>query len=220
MIALDRVEKSYRTRQGLRTIIKPTTLNFYRGASTAILGLNGAGKSTMIRLLAGIDKPTRGKITRNVSVSWPLGIASAFSGNMTGQENLRFVCRIYDRDIEATTDFVRDFAELGSWFYEPIRNYSSGMRQRLAFGLSMAVDFQCYLIDEGLSVGDASFQRKCRNVFEERRSRADLILTSHSMQTVREFCTRAVVIDDGHVIPFEDLDAAEDFYMDVVARRG
>jgi capsular polysaccharide transport system ATP-binding protein len=220
MIILDQVEKAYRTRHGMRNIIHPTSLQFYRGASTAILGLNGAGKSTMIRMLAQIDKPTRGKITRNVSVSWPLGLGGAFNGNMTGLENLRFVCRIYKRDLNEVIDFVRDFSELGSWFYEPIRTYSSGMRSRLSFGLSMAVDFQCYLIDEGLSVGDVSFKRKCRNIFEDRRSRADLILTSHSMSTVRQFCSRAVVIENGYVYPFEDLDAAEDFYMDVVARRG
>lgn len=220
MIELQKVEKSYRTRSGRRTIIQPTDLTFYRGASTAILGLNGAGKSTLIRLISGVERPDKGKVRRHVRTSWPLGLANSFAGQMNGLENLRFVCRIYNVNIEETIEFVREFSELGEYFYEPISSYSSGMRSRLAFGLSMAMDFQVYLIDEGLSVGDASFRQKCENLFNERRSRTDIIMTSHSMSTVRQFCTRAVVVDEGKVVPFEDLDAAEDYYMDVVKRRG
>jgi len=220
MIELLGVQKSYRTRHGMRPVIRPTNLAFYRGANTAVLGLNGAGKSTLLRLIAGVERPDRGKIRRDVTVSSPLGVTGAFSGNLTGAENLRFVCRIYGLDLAQTTAFVREFSELGPYFYEPISSYSSGMRARLMFGLSMAVDFQVYLIDEGLSVGDASFRRKCQEVFSSRRSRSDLIMTSHSMSTIREFCTTAVVIDDGHVVPFQDLDAAEDFYQEILARRG
>lgn len=219
MIELEGVTKSYRVRGGRRTVIHPTDLVIDRGESTAILGLNGAGKSTLVRLLAGTERPDRGRITRRGSISWPIGLANSFNGALTGHENLRFVCRLYGADIDETTDFVRDFAELGDYFYEPVSTYSSGMRGRLAFGLSMAVDFQLYLIDEGLSVGDAAFQRKCREAFEARSSRADVIMTSHSMPTIREFCSRALVLDEGRIYPFEDLDAAEEFYMDIVARR-
>lgn len=219
MIELLGVEKSYHTRHGLRPIIRPTNLAIYRGANTAVLGLNGAGKSTLLRLISGVERPTRGKIVKDVTVSSPLGLTGAFSGNLTGAQNLKFVCRIYELDIAETTDFVRDFSELGPYFYEPINTYSSGMRARLLFGLSMAIDFQVYIIDEGLSVGDAAFRRKCRDAFAARRSRSDLIMTSHSMSTIRDFCTTAVVIDDGHVVPFQDLDAAEEFYMEVLARR-
>ena len=219
MIELREVEKSYPTRQGRRTVIRPTNLSFYRGTSTAVLGLNGAGKSTLLRLIAGVEKPDRGTVTRDVRVSSPLGLTGAFAGALTGAENLRFVCRIYNKDLAETTEFVREFTELGQYFYEPISTYSSGMKARLAFGLSMAVDFQAYVIDEGLSVGDASFRRKCRDAFENRRSRSDIIMTSHSMSTIRDFCSRAVVLDAGRAVPFEDLDAAEEYYMEMVARR-
>jgi len=137
---------------------------------------------------------------------------------MTGAENLKFVCRIYRKDVEEVTAFVREFTELGPYFYEPIDNYSSGMRSRLSFALSLAVDFQVYVIDEGLSVGDAAFRRKAQEAFAERRARSDIIMTSHSMSTIREFCTRAVVMDRGEAVPFESLDAAEDYYMEIVAR--
>lgn len=219
MIELRGIEKAYRTRHGLRPVIRPTNLVFYRGSNTAVLGLNGAGKSTLLRLIAGVERPDRGKVIKDVTVSSPLGLAGAFNGSLTGAENLKFVCRIYGLDIRETTEFVRDFSELGPYFYEPVASYSSGMRARLMFGLSMAVDFQVYLIDEGLSVGDASFRQKCQDAFAARRSRSDLIMTSHSMSTIRDFCSTAVVIDDGHVVPFQDLDAAEEYYMEVLARR-
>ena len=218
MIELTGVEKSYRTRHGLRPVIRPTDLVFYRGASTAVLGLNGAGKSTLLRLISGVERPDRGVVRREVTVSSPLGLTGSFSSSLTGAENLRFVCRIYGIDVAETTAFVREFTELGPYFYEPISTYSSGMRARLAFGLSMAVDFQVYVIDEGLSVGDAAFRRKCQDAFNDRRSRSDVIMTSHSMSTIREFCSRAVVMDNGNAVPFENLDAAEEYYMEIVAK--
>ncbi|MFN3816866.1 ABC transporter ATP-binding protein [Brevundimonas sp.] len=218
MIELIDVEKSYRTRLGLRPVIRPTNLAFYRGASTAVLGLNGAGKSTLLRLISGVERPDRGEIRRSVTVSSPLGLTGAFHATMTGAENLKFVCRIYRKDVDAVTDFVRDFAELGAYFHEPIENYSSGMKSRLAFALSLAVDFQVYVIDEGLSVGDAAFRNKAQEAFAERRARSDIIMTSHSTSTIREFCSRAVVMDQGQAVPFESLDAAEDYYMEIVAR--
>ncbi len=219
MIELRGVQKSYRTKYGWRPVIRPTNLVFYRGSNTAVLGLNGAGKSTLMRLIGGVERPDRGKVVRNVTVSSPMGVTGGFSGNLTGAENLKFICRIYNLDIRETTEFVRDFSELGPYFYEPISSYSSGMKARLMFGLNMAIDFQVYLIDEGLSVGDAAFRRKCQEAFAERRSRSDLIMTSHSMSTIREFCTSAVVVDEGQVVPFQDLDAAEEYYMEVLARR-
>ncbi|WP_122467519.1 ABC transporter ATP-binding protein [Brevundimonas lutea] len=219
MIELVDIEKTYNTRYGVKRVIKPTNLAFYRGASTAVLGLNGAGKSTLLRMIGGVEKPDRGKVVKTVTVSPPLGITNTFNGALTGAENLKFVCRLYDIDIKRAEAFVEDFADLGPYFHEPVRTYSSGMRGRLAFGMSMAVDFQVYLIDEGLSAGDARFRQKSRDAFERRKSRSDIIMTSHNMNTIRDFCTRAVVIDDGNVTPFEDLDAAEEFYMEVVARR-
>lgn len=218
MIELIDVQKSYRTRHGLREVLRPTNLAFYRGSSTAVLGLNGAGKSTLLRLIAGAERPDRGEVRRSVTVSSPLGVTGSFNANMTGAENLKFVCRIYRKDIDEVAQFVREFTELGSYFYEPIGSYSSGMRSRLSFALSLAVDFQVYVIDEGLSVGDAAFRRKAQEAFAERRARSDIIMTSHSMSTIREFCTRAIVMDRGEAVPFESLDAAEDYYMEIVAR--
>lgn len=218
MIELVGVEKSYPTRFGRRSVIQPTDLVFYRGSSTAVMGLNGAGKSTLLRLISGVERPDRGEIRRTVTVSSPLGLSGAFHRSMTGAENLKFVCRIYDKDVEATTEFVREFTELGPYFHEPIDTYSSGMKSRLSFALSLAVDFQVYVIDEGLSVGDAAFRRKAQEAFAERRARSDIIMTSHSMSTIREFCSRAVVMDQGRAVPFENLDAAEDYYMEIVAR--
>ena len=218
MIELLGVEKSYPTRFGKRPIIRRTNLAFYRGSSTAVLGLNGAGKSTLLRLISGVERPDRGEVRRSVTVSSPLGLTGAFHRTMTGAENLKFVCRIYRKDIAETTEFVRDFTELGPYFHEPIGTYSSGMRARLSFALSLAVDFQVYVIDEGLSVGDVAFRRKAQQVFSERRARSDIIMTSHSMSTIREFCSRAVVMDGGQAVSFESLDAAEDYYMEIVAR--
>ncbi|MFN3536470.1 MAG: ABC transporter ATP-binding protein [Brevundimonas sp.] len=218
MIELINVEKSYRTRLGKRPVIRPTNLAFYRGSSTAVLGLNGAGKSTLLRLISGVERPDRGEIRRSVTVSSPLGLTGAFHRTMTGAENLKFVCRIYRKDVDEVTAFVREFTELGPYFHEPIDSYSSGMKSRLAFALSLAVDFQVYVIDEGLSVGDAAFRRKAQEAFAERRARSDIIMTSHSASTIREFCTRAVVMDKGQAVPFENLDAAEDYYMEIVAR--
>lgn len=219
MIELIDIEKTYNTRYGVKQVIKPTSLAFYRGASTAVLGLNGAGKSTLLRMIGGVEKPDRGRVTKTVTVSPPLGITNTFNSALSGAENLKFVCRLYNIDIKQAEAFVEDFAELGPYFHEPVRSYSSGMRGRLAFGMSMAVDFQVYLIDEGLSAGDARFRQKSRDAFERRKSRSDIIMTSHNMNTIRDFCSRALVIDDGVVTPFEDLDAAEEFYMEVVARR-
>lgn len=218
MIELIGVEKSYPTRFGRRSVIQPTDLVFYRGSSTAVMGLNGAGKSTLLRLISGVERPDRGEVRRSVTVSSPLGLSGAFHRTMTGAENLKFVCRIYDKDVAATTEFVREFTELGPYFHEPIETYSSGMKSRLSFALSLAVDFQVYVIDEGLSVGDAAFRRKAQEAFAERRARSDIIMTSHSMSTIREFCSRAVVMDQGRAVPFENLDAAEDYYMEIVAR--
>lgn len=219
MIELIDIEKTFNTRYGVKQVIKPVSLAFYRGASTAILGLNGAGKSTLMRIIGGIDKPDRGTVRRDVTVSPPLGVTNAFNAALTGAENLKFICRLYGIDIREAEAFVEDFAELGPYFHEPVRTYSSGMKGRLAFGMSMAVDFQVYLIDEGMSAGDARFRQKSRDAFERRRSRSDIIMTSHNMGTIRDFCSRAVVMHDGVATPFEDLDAAEEFYMEVARRR-
>lgn len=218
MIELIDVEKTYRSRRGGRkTVFSDVNLRLEKGYNYGMLGLNGAGKSTLLRLIAGAERPSSGIINRDVSISWPLGLASSFHGSLSGVENLRFVARIYQADIDEVTDFCAWFSELGKALYHPVKTYSSGMRARLAFGLSMAINFQVYVIDESLSVGDRTFQEKARNEFASRREYSDIILTSHSNELIRQFCDRAGVIAGGRVTLFDTLDEAEDFYARVTA---
>lgn len=220
MIELINVEKHYRLKNGGRKLVLDNINTvFPRGRNVGILGLNGSGKSTLIRIIGGAERPNSGRVKKTVSVSWPLGLAPSFSGSLTGTENLRFVARIYDHDIDEVTDFVRDFAELGRYMDEPIKTYSSGMRAKLAFGLSMAMDFQVYLIDETLSVGDAAFQEKAKRVFDERAARSSLIVASHHVSVMRDYCQSAGVLADGKLTMFDDLESANDFYNDYIAKR-
>ena len=219
-IELHNVSKIYRSRRsGKKTVLHDINAVFERGYSYGILGLNGAGKSTLLGLICGAERPTFGKVLSDVTVSWRLGFAGGFNATLTGLENLRFVCRIYDADIEEVSDFVEDFAELGSAIHEPVQTYSSGMRARLAFGLSMAIRFQVYVIDESLSVGDVTFQEKCQMEFDRRRKESDILITSHSPTTIEQYCDRAGVIHDGRLRMFETLDEATDYYGRVVNAR-
>lgn len=212
MIRLENVFKFYRTRGALKIVLDHVTMNFETGFNYGILGINGAGKSTLVRLLAGGEYPNGGKITRLSRVSWPLGLASGFHPLATGRENLKFVARIYGEDIESTVNFVDDFAEIGPYLDAPVRTYSSGMAARLAFGVSMAIRFDCYLIDEVMAVGDARFQAKCRSVFENRCRNADLIMVSHQMDALREYCQRGVVVADGKLFLYDRIDDAIEMY--------
>ncbi len=219
-IELRNVTKSYRSRRtGRKTVLHDINAVFERGYSYGILGLNGAGKSTLLRLICQSERPSHGHVLSDVSISWRLGFTGSFHNALTGMENLRFVCRIYNADIDEVADFVEDFAEIGSAIHEPVSNYSSGMRQRLAFGLSMAIRFQVYVIDESLSVGDVTFQEKCQMEFDRRRKEADILMTSHSPNTIQQFCDRAGVIDEGRLTMFDTLDEATEFYEQVVNAR-
>ena len=173
-----------------------------------LLGRNGAGKSTLIRLIGGVEMPTSGKITRKMSCSWPLGFSGGFQGSLTGYDNARFIARIYDKPYSEMRAFVEEFTELGVNLHMPVKQYSSGMRARLAFALSLAIEFECYLIDEVIMVGDKNFREKCKkHFFEGRRDRA-LLLASHSLPTVRQYCNRAIVLDNGVAQMYEDVNEA------------
>jgi capsular polysaccharide transport system ATP-binding protein len=165
-----------------------------------------------LRIIAGTERPDRGCVSRSARISWPLGSSGGFHGSLSGLENVRFIARIYGADVRRTIDFVSDFAELGTYFDMPVRTYSSGMRARLAFGVSMAIDFECYLVDEITGVGDASFQSKCRAAFQERRSRADVIMVSHSPRTLKSYCQSAVLLQDGSLSFFDNIDDATASY--------
>jgi capsular polysaccharide transport system ATP-binding protein len=219
LIIFDNVTKTYPLGRGRKTIVEGLSLSIPRGKSVAILGGNGTGKSTVIRMISGAELPDTGRVRRvGVKVSWPLGFGGGFNGHLSGRENLRFVARVYGQDVKAVTDVVEGFAGLGKSLDMPVKTYSSGMRARLAFGLSMAIDFEVYLIDELLSVGDASFQRRCEEFFQARRQTADVILASHNAQRVKRFCTSGCVLHRGRLRYFEDIDAAIACYRDIMRK--
>jgi len=212
MISIDNVCKTYQTRLGKRLILDHVNLRLDRGRNVGVLGRNGAGKSTLIRLLSGAEKPTSGRIHRGMSVSWPLAFGGAFQPHLTGLDNLKFVCRIYGVDYKPKIAFVEDFTELGVYFREPVSHYSMGMATRLAFALSMAVDFDCFLIDETMVVGDARFHERCHfELFEKRKDRA-FILVSHDPNVIRRHCETACVLHNGKLHSFTNLDEAYHFY--------
>lgn len=212
MISVEHVSKRYRTRQGWRTVLDDINFTLKKGEKVGILGRNGAGKSTLIRLLSGVEPPTSGEIKRTMSISWPLAFSGAFQGSLTGFDNMRFICRVYDVDWDYVRTFTEEFSELGEYLNEPIKRYSSGMKARLAFALSLAVEFDCYLIDEVIAVGDARFNERCRyELFEKRKDRS-LILVSHSERAMKQYCDNAMVLDSGKLHLFENLDSAQAFY--------
>lgn len=215
MIDLINVSKVYKTPKGKKQVLKPCTLTFPKGRNIGLLGVNGAGKSTLLRMISGSEAPTTGTIKRNVKMSWPLGFAGGFNGSLTGAENLRFVARIYGADVKQVTAFVKEFSELGDYLDMPIKSYSSGMKARLAFGLSMAIDFECYLVDEITGVGDRRFQEKCRDAFKERSFKSSLIMVSHSMPTIKEHCDMGAVLSDGELKFYEDINQAIDTYLNL-----
>ena len=212
MIRLTNVSKSYATRRGSNVVLSGLNLEVGRGERLGILGCNGAGKSTLIRLISGADLPTTGTIEREMSVSWPLAFSGAFQGTLSGLDNLRFICRVYGVSSEDRIQFVRDFSELGSYLREPVKTYSSGMRSRLAFAISMAVEFDCFLIDEVVAVGDSRFRERCRvELFEKRKDRA-MILVSHQKSFIKTHCTRAAVLRGGQLQHYSTLEEALEAY--------
>jgi capsular polysaccharide transport system ATP-binding protein len=217
MIAIENVTKTYATRKGKRKVLKNINLRIEKGEKVGILGRNGAGKSTLIRLISGVEQPTSGLVQRGMSVSWPLAFGGAFQGSLTGIDNLKFICRIYNVDINAAIAFTEEFSELGAYLKEPVKKYSSGMSSRLAFALSMAVEFDCFLIDEITAVGDSRFQQKCNyELFEKRKDRA-IVMVSHEAHNIRQHCDRACVIHEGNLHDFPDVDSAYNYYIEKVS---
>lgn len=218
MIKLQNIDKFYPFKSGKRQILKDVSLMIERGKDLGILGRNGAGKSTLFRLIAGTELPDRGIITREGRISWPLGFTGGFHGSLSGKENILFVARIYEQNAKLILDYVTDFAQLEKYMDMPVKTYSSGMRARLAFGLSMAIDFDYYLIDEVIAVGDTNFKMKCRKVLAEKRSKATVVMVSHSNKTLKEFCKSGAVIIDGVINYFEKIDEAIQFHEQEMKR--
>ena len=216
MIRGEGVSKIYHTRVGSKCVLDNQNFVIERGDSVAILGPNGAGKSTFMRLIAGVEFPTAGKIRRDMSVSWPIGFGGAFQGSLTGADNVRFISRIYGQDSARVLRYVQEFAELGPYLDMPFKTYSAGMRGRLAFGVSLAVDFDCYLVDEVTAVGDMRFQERCREALTARREQGALVMVSHDAATLRLYCQKGWLLRDGHLIDCGDIESAIAAYHDII----
>lgn len=212
MIICSNISKSYSHGGRRKRVLDGVDLVINPGDRVGLLGRNGAGKSTLIKLIGGVEIPTSGKITRTMSVSWPLGFAGGFQGSLTGYDNARFIARIYEREYADIRRFVEDFTELGKQLKMPVKTYSSGMRARLAFALSLAIEFDCYLIDEIILVGDQNFQRKCQaEMFETRKDRS-MLIASHSPDFIRTFCNKAIIIDAGKASMHDNVHDAIEIY--------
>ena len=209
MIRLTNLTKSFPTpRGGRKYVARDINVTFPSGVAVGLLGRNGAGKSTLMEMIGGTVSPDSGSIETAGTVSWPVGFAGSFQRDMTGAQNVRFVARVYGVDTEALVAFVADFSELGPHLHMPVRSYSSGMRSRLAFGVSIGIPFDTYLVDEVTSVGDAAFKRKSRVVFQERMKTAGAVVVTHSMGQIRKFCQAGAVLEDGVLTYYDDIEEA------------
>jgi capsular polysaccharide transport system ATP-binding protein len=215
MIRIENLTKSYRTPKGRHYVFKDLNIELPSGKSVALIGRNGAGKSTLLRMIGGIDRPDSGKIVTDSSISWPVGLAGGFQGSLTGRENVKFVARLYaKRRAKRENRFCGRFAELGKYFDMPIKTYSSGMRSRLGFGLSMAFKFDYYLVDEVTAVGDARFKQKCADIFNERHKEANFVMVSHSLNSLKEYCDIGLTLHrDGRINIFDDVAEAIKDYL-------
>lgn len=213
MIKFEDVSKTYHIRKFRKDVLDNLNFEISTGCSLGICGANGAGKSTLMRLISGVESPTQGRITRSVSCSWPIGYASCFQSSLTGADNARFIARIYSKDIGDLLAYVEDFAQLGAYFYQPIYSYSAGMMARLAFGISLAIDFDCYLVDEVTAAGDDRFRQRCEEALHHRRQTGTLIMISHDPGTLRAYCERGAVLQNGRLEFYDTIDEAVAVHM-------
>ncbi|MBV1701004.1 MAG: ABC transporter ATP-binding protein [Hyphomicrobiales bacterium] len=205
--------KDYHTNIGLRRVLDDVSFSVAPGEKIGVLGRNGAGKSTLVKIIGGAELPTSGTIERGLFMSWPLALSGGFDGNMSGLANTKFIARIYDKPVDDMIAFVDDFAELGAQLKMPVKMYSSGMRMRLAFALTLAVDFECFLIDEVTAVGDARFNKKCHEALFERRAHCAMVIISHDIGTIKSYCNKALVMKNGRAKVIEDIDFAISIYQ-------
>lgn len=210
MIRLDKLTKAYRFKGQAKYIVRNVTAEFPPGKAVALMGRNGVGKSTLLRLIAGTINPDAGRIRTEGLISWPIGLAGCIHPDLTGVQNVRFIARVYGVDTDEMIDFVGDFAELGQNYNQPVRTYSSGQRSRLNFGMSMGIRFDCYLVDEVTAVGDSSFKAKSASLFQDRMAKSGAIFVSHSISSIRQTCDTAMVLENGKLTYFEDVDEAID----------
>jgi capsular polysaccharide transport system ATP-binding protein len=222
MIEIRNLYKRYHNHHGSDWVLKDINLSIPRGTSVGLIGANGAGKSTLLRLIAGMDVPERGEVIKNCRMSWPIGLSSGMQGNMTGRQNVKFVARVHGGgiDVQRVIDFVEDFAEIGEAFDEPVRTYSSGMKSRISFGLSLAFDFEVYISDEATAVGDKSFKEKASQAFKDRVGKSSLIMVSHSEGILKDLCQAGVYLKDGRATWYDNVnDAITEYHRDVEAKK-
>jgi capsular polysaccharide transport system ATP-binding protein len=210
MICFEHVSKTYHIRKFEKQVLNDISFTINRGDSIGVCGANGAGKSTLMRLIAGVEASTSGRITRQLTTSWPIGYSSCFQTSLTGADNARFIARIYHQPVQDLLAFVEDFAQLGPYFNQPINTYSAGMQARLAFGVSLAINFECYLVDEVTAAGDERFRQRCHEALVERRTNGTLVMISHDPGTLREYCERGAVVHGGKLEFFPTVDEALD----------
>lgn len=213
MIRFENLRKSYWVRGFQKVVIDNLNTELPTGQSLALLGLNGAGKSTLMKLIAGTMRPDSGRVVSDGTISWPVGFGGSFHPDLTGAQNVRFIARLYGVDTDELIAFVEEFAELGKHFHMPVRSYSSGMKSRLTFGASFGIKFDTYLVDEVTAVGDAAFKKKSQALFKDRMATSSAILVSHSMSQIRDFCSAAVLLEDGHLTYFESVDEGIDAHL-------
>lgn len=212
MIRFENVSKTYHIRKFRRLVFSDLNFTIEPGESIGICGANGAGKSTLMRMLAGVEHPTTGRITRTMSTSWPIGYSSCFQASLTGADNARFIARIYDQPEKHVIDYVEDFAQLGPYLHQPVQAYSAGMSARLAFGISLAINFECYLVDEITGAGDERFRIRCEEALLHRRDNATLIMVSHDPGTLKQYCRRGAVVYGGTLVFFDTIDEANEVH--------
>ena len=212
MIRFESVSKTYHVRNFEKVVLRDVDLEIRPGTSLGICGANGAGKSTLMRLISGVEEPTSGRVTRTMSTSWPIGYGSCFQSSLTGADNARFVARVYRKPVSPLLDYVEDFAQLGPFFHQPVRTYSAGMSARLAFGISLAIDFDCYLVDEVTAAGDERFRRKCEDALSQRRERGTLVMISHDPNTLMQYCDQGAVLYAGTLARFDTMAEACDVH--------
>ena len=208
MIRFEGVSKTYHIRKFEKLVLDDLSFEIPDGANLGICGHNGAGKSTLMRLIAGVESPSKGRISRDTTCSWPIGYTSCFQSTLTGADNARFIARVYGRNERKVLDYVEEFAQLGPYFHQPIFTYSAGMSARLAFGVSLAVEFDCYLVDEVTGAGDARFAQKCQAALHHRRTTGTLIMISHDFNSLRSYCSSGAVLSHGKLIFFDDIEDA------------
>ena len=213
MLEFENVSKSFWTGSQHKVILEKASFRVPLGQSLGILAPNGTGKTTLINMMAGLEKPDEGKIRRGCNISFPLGFMGGVVSKVSAMENARYIARLYGLDPDYVESFCRWLCGLGEYFDQPLGTYSAGMRARFSFALMLALDFDMYLIDEGMpSTTDVEFNRKAGEILQERLRTTTIIIVSHQAETLEKFARSAAVLINGQFIIFDTLEEAKQLY--------